>query len=309
MTSIVNYFSYLFVRSLLLILHYSPEKLANAISRFCLNLLILFVPRFKSVGLRNLEIIFPEKSFDERKQILQKSFGVLARNLLTFSKLENYSKADLEQMFDFREPLEVINSVRKRNPERGIIFPTLHYGCFELFIQAHSRVSGKNISAVTREFGITNLDRWWNSKRQMFGNRVLPRKGAFREIVKVLTAGKDIALLFDQNVKRNHAIFVNFFGMKAATTKTISLAAIKTGAPVILIASAEISPGKHKVYAKEIPLPKLSSRTEIVEQHSELLHRFVEEIIREHPEQWFWIHRRYKTRPLGESETIYANQK
>src|SRR5262249_35988741 len=137
---------------------------------------------------------------------------------------------------------------------------------------------------------------------------VFRRKGAFPEILKRLQGGEDVAILFDQNVKRNHAIFADFLGIKAATTKTLALAAIRTGAPVGIGVMHESSPGSFTLLCDEIPTAPREGETpdELVLRITESLNAAASRFIRAHPENWFWIHRRFKTRPPGESEGIYS---
>lgn len=304
--TISSYCGYLVIRSTLELLAILPDRLSELIILQLIKLILCFDKRFKKAGKINLQTIFPDKTDKEHSKIFQKSLKVLARNISTFAKLDRYSLEDLEKMFDLSELSCAINTVKEKNGENsGMIFPTLHYGCFELFVQAHNRVSGQNVCILARGFGIDKLDKWWDSKRERFGNKVFSRKGAYKHVEANLKKGRAVAILFDQNVKRNHAVFSNFFGTQAATTKTVSLAAIRTRAPVILTVSAEVERNKYKVYAKIINPPSSGTNEQRILEHTNSLHRYSEELIRKHPEQWFWIHRRFKTRPSGEIENFY----
>ena len=141
----------------------------------------------------------------------------------------------------------------------------------------------------------------------MFGNEVFDRKGAYREIESRLRRGQDVAILCDQNVKRNHAVFVDFFGRKVATTKAVALAAIRTNSPIIFGVSVQKSPGLYEIFCNRINIPTDLSLTleEKTINIMEQIHRSLEAVIRRHPDHWFWIHRRFKTRPLGEIEDTY----
>jgi KDO2-lipid IV(A) lauroyltransferase len=114
-------------------------------------------------------------------------------------------------------------------------------------------------------------------------------------------------MLTDQNVKANHAVFVDFFGIKAATTKTVALAALRTGAGVIFASPLATGLATHRIFYREINTQlgdELSVEEKVVKITQDLNHA-IEACIREQPESWFWIHRRFKTRPPGEPETIY----
>src|SRR5690606_20029609 len=102
---------------------------------------------------------------------------------------------------------------------------TGHLGSFELLAHCVS-MYGFPISFVVRPFKLERLNAWWSGIREAAGNRAIARSGAFKEILKELTSGRDVAVLFDQNVTRNHAVFVDWFGRPAATTRTVALAAL-----------------------------------------------------------------------------------
>ncbi len=114
-------------------------------------------------------------------------------------------------------------------------------------------------------------------------------------------------MLFDQNVKVNHAVFSEFFGIEAATTKSVAIVALRTGAPILLSTCAIIGRNKYKLYAFKIhnPIDEEGTQQQKISSITRELHQRVEEVIRLHPEQWMWIHRRYKTRPPGEKENLY----
>ena len=164
-------------------------------------------------------------------------------------------------------------------------------------------------AVLARGFGLPRLDEWCNKRRCLYGNQVFSRKGGFREVVRRLKKKQDVIVLFDQNVKRNHAIFVDLFGIKAATTKAIGLAAIRTGATVLFASCIEPSPGWYEYLLREVPSPdEYSGETEEkIAAVTRALNAALEEAVRLHPDHWFWIHRRFKTRPKGERETLYVD--
>ncbi len=284
-----------------------PEALGIWIARFCILLVLIFMPRSLRVGMRNLKVIFPELSLAERRRILFRSLDVLARNILSYAKIPTLTKARAETLLEYGDALELIDRVRRENPGVGVIIATLHFGSFEQIIQIHALLD-RPMSILARGFGLPKLDRWWNDRRELFGNKVFFRKGGYAEIVRELSAGTSVAILFDQNVKAKHATFVNFFGIPAATTKGLGYASQRTGAPIIFAVNYQTGPHRYKMVAEEIKpeYPEGTSPEERVNLLMRELHRVSEREIRAHPEQWFWIHRRFKTRPKGEPETFYS---
>lgn len=265
------------------------------------------MPHLSRVGLRNLAIVFPEKARTEHLAILKRSFASLAGAVLDCSRFPRMNQDWVDANCDVKDVREVIAKARARAGGKGILIGATHFSSFELLFQAYAFVD-RPVSVLARGFGLPHLDRWWTAQRESHGHRVFPRKGGHREIVARLNAGEDVAILFDQNVKRKHATFADFFGTPAATTKAMGLVALQTGCPIVFVACAEVSPGSYKFFAEEIPNPKLDLGTakQKVSEITESLHRALEQMIRSFPEQWFWIHRRFKTRPLGEPETVYS---
>ena len=210
-------------------------------------------------------------------------------------------------MTNYEEVREIVEDLRARNPGKGMLFPTIHFGSFELLLQTQCLMD-RPLAALARGFGLPRLDAWWDARREMFGNTIFSRAGGYKEIERRLNRGEDVTLLFDQNVRGGHAIFVEFFGIPAATTKAIGLAALRTGAPILFSTAVQLEPERHRIIVREIPNPihGPGSKQEKVHKITAALHRAVEDVIREYPEQWFWIHRRYKTRPPGEPETMYS---
>jgi len=182
----------------------------------------------------------------------------------------------------------------------------MHYGCFELTVQYHCQ-HDRPVQILARGFGIARLDEWWNKRRQLLGNEVFFRQGGYQAMVRSLAAGKDVGVLFDQNVKANHAVFVDFFGIRTSMTKSVALAALRTGAPIVFIAAAWLGENRHRLFFAEIKtdFPESMPTDEKVQRISQALNSQAETIIKLHPEQWFWIHRRFKTRPTGELENLY----
>ena len=283
-----------------------PFPLATYIARGCVFLVRVFMPRISGVAMRNLELVFPEKSLDERKKIAELSFKVLAKNIVYFAKLPLLTKEKAAEILDIEDYRKVVAELRQQYPNVGILVPTMHFGAFEFCVQCYV-VLEKPLAILARGFGLPGLDRLWDKRRALFGCDVFSRKGGYKQIEKRLRSGQDVATLSDQNVKVNHAVFATFFGIPAATTKTIALASMRSGAPILFTVGVETSPGHYKLLHKvidnlaEVDLPRDDKVLRITED----LHRASEQVIRDYPECWFWIHRRFKTRPAGEPEDIY----
>jgi Kdo2-lipid IVA lauroyltransferase/acyltransferase len=149
--------------------------------------------------------------------------------------------------------------------------------------------------------------KWWWNRRETFGNQVFDRKGGFKEIVSRLRDGQDVGVLIDQNVKRDHATFIDFFNQKAATTKGLGLAIMRTGSPVVFGLSAPAGNNFYKLTWKRIIPSETGSLDDKINSILKQMHDILADFIRQYPEQWFWIHRRFKTKPEGVPEDTYSN--
>lgn len=282
-----------------------PWGAALCLARWCVGLVCFFMPRFTRTGRRNLELVFPEKSPEEREKILKSSFSMLAKNLVGLAKLPCLTKDNVSDFCDMSRAVELVGKAQARNPEVGTLFLIPHFGPFELFGQLWA-LAYRPYSTIARGSDLPRLDRWWTARREMHGVQVLGREGGYQEIVRRLRSGRDFTLLFDQNIKRNHAVFVDLFGIKAATTKTMALTALRTHCLVFHAVMAEKGPWKYELIVDPIEYNTVDgSLDDQIERFTRRVHECLEKAVRQYPDHWFWIHRRFKTRPRGEMENLY----
>jgi KDO2-lipid IV(A) lauroyltransferase len=309
MKSLLDVLLLFLVRSLVFLLAWLPLPVSNLLAKGIVFLIMSLIPRFAESGKRNLEIAFPEKSDEERADILKKSFRILARNLVCFSRVPRLTREWVcEHVEGLEEIKEDMDALRAKHPSSGLITPTLHFGCFEYTGQLYA-LYDTPFSVLVRPFGFTRLDRWWNGIRESHGCQSFYRNGGYREFVKRLSRGEEVCLLCDQNVKRNHAVFVDFFGTKASATKSIALAHLRTGAPICILVAAELSPVSYKAIHRIIDCTFEQgdiSNEDKIQVLTQRIQSAIEDIIRLYPEQWFWIHRRWKTQETDAEEILYA---
>ena len=243
---------------------------------------------------------FPEKDAAWRKRIINENYAALARMFVDFVRLptldERWVREHIESSF-----VERYAALHREQQGRGILIATGHLGSFELLAHA-APTFGFPLSFVVRNAKLPNVDAWWRGQREANGNTVISRQGAIKEVIETLQRGRDVGILFDQNVTRNHAVFVDWFGKPAATTKAVALAAIRTGA-VMLVASVSYTGGEqYKINIEEFNFDALykdenKSRDDKVLEITAKLAKSYEGMIRRSPHEWFWMHRRWRTRP------------
>ena len=303
---LIDFLGLLLFKFVFFFIDYLPKAQAKLICRTIIRTVILLIPRSKYVMHRNLQLLFPSMTTKERREIIKKHQIVLANTIYSFSQSKFLTKDKAKEILDTSEVNDTINEIISNKSGTGYLFLVPHFGSFELLGQIWC-ILDRPLSILARGFGMPLLDSWWNKRREKFGNSIFSRKGGFSEVTKRLSAGGNVTILFDQNVKRSHGIFAPFFGIEASTTKTVALASICTGAEIFVTAMLPLEDGKYKLIVKRIQKPSNRAgdtdqqiRDTIIDANLAL-----EEMVRASPEQWFLMHRRFKTRPLGENENFY----
>jgi KDO2-lipid IV(A) lauroyltransferase len=306
----IDYPVYILVRVLIGTLNLLPLSLRIGLLSLLVRFVALVLPAFDRVSLKNLELAFPEKDLAWRKGIVRKSCTSLARVIVDFARLQHLNSDWVKSHIEC-PLLERYRQIRRDQPGKGVMLVTGHLGSFELLAHCMA-MYGHPISFVVRPFKLPRLNAWWTGIREAAGNKAISRTGAFKEVISDLTAGRDVAILFDQNVTRKHAVFVDWFGKAAATTRTTALAAIRTEAPVIVSSIAYVGDDRYTINAKECDFrdiyadARLSSDEKILRITATLAKTY-EEMIRAHPEEWFWMHKRWKTTANEADENFYRS--
>jgi KDO2-lipid IV(A) lauroyltransferase len=303
----LDWIAYIAVRSLFGILALLPHSVCVGLFGMLWRVAFVVIPRLKRTALRNLQIAFPERDDAWRRMILRKNAVEMGRLLADTVRLSSLDAAWA------REHVEIpaLERYKEALGEAGVLIATGHLGSFELLGHAIG-LQGYPLSAVARRFKSRRLDAWWQGLREARGNKIIDRNGAFKEVVKTISSGRSAALLIDQNVKINHAVFVDWFSKPAATTRAFALAALKTRAPVFVAAMIYCGSDRYRVEAVQCDFEGLYddqglSDDEKILRITQEFSQLYCEMIRKFPEGWFWIHRRWKTRPEGEGENVYRS--
>ncbi len=253
-----------------------------------------FVPRTRRLTRNHLRMAYPEKSESEVRQLARRNFTMLGKNageIMRSAKIAN-----LAQLEEFLVTHGLENFEEARAKGRGVIFLTCHLGAFDLQV-TNMAMRGLDPNIIGTPLKDKRLnDLLWNY-RNLHGAVAISRgKETFR-MLKVLKSGGSVALLIDQDTKVK-TVFVDFFGMKAATPAGATILAMKTGAAIIptyIYLGADNL--QHMHLLPEIPMRVTDNEDEDVVYNTQVLTGFIEQTIREHPDQWVWMHERWKTRP------------
>lgn len=252
-----------------------------------------FAADTRRLMLQHLAIAFPGMTPEERKKLAKRTFTMLGKNagdVLRSSRVNGL--ADLEKFLK-TEGLENYEAAHAKG--KGVIFLTCHLGAFDLQI-TNMAMRGLNPNIIGTPLKDKRLnDLLWNYRNLHGAIPIARGKETFR-MIKVLKSGGSVALLIDQDT-RVKSVFVDFFGKQAATPAGATILALKTGAAVV---PTYIYLGKdnlqHMHILPEIPMIVTGDEDRDIISNTQTLTRFIEGKIREHPDQWVWMHERWKTR-------------
>lgn len=274
-----------------------PEPLAFALGRLLGRLWYALDARHRRIARENLARAFGSRTTAaEREAIVRNHFVHLGYTFVETCRLCGLSAARLERVVRV-EGLEHLQRARERG--RGVVLVAAHFGSWEVLGRAMPLL-GESVAFVARPLDNPFLETWIAGIRTAGGNQVIQKQDALRHVVERLRRGGTVGMLIDQNVAREHGVFVDFFGTPACTTTAAALAARRTGAALVPVVCPRRAPGWFTVrIGKEIPVAVTGDhRRDILATTAEAT-AVLETFIREHPEQWFWVHRRWKTRPEG----------
>jgi KDO2-lipid IV(A) lauroyltransferase len=276
-------------------LAYSPLPVANLLAHRYAHLLDLALPRLRRVALANLAMALPDTGPHERHRIAGGVFRSIARLLVTLARFPSMNHANIAHWIRY-EGYEHFEEARRRG--KGVLFATAHLGNWELSAFAHALLTAP-MNVVVRPLDNPRIDRLVERRRTLSGNRLIEKKDYARGILKALAANEAVGILIDQNASLDSGVFVDFFGIPAcAGTGFVKLAA-HTGAAVIP-GFALWSEAEGKYVLRFFPPVAMTGDLQV---DTARLHSVLEDVIRQYPDQWLWIHRRWKTRPPGESRT------
>lgn len=253
--------------------------------------------RHTHVARENLSAAFPDAPATERERILRacwRHFGRITLDALAFSRL---TRQDVGRILvpDGEENIRDAFAAGK-----GVLVFSAHFGHWEAGAILMGQM-GLPFAVITRPLDNPILERLLDRLRRGTGNAVIHKRRAVRETIRALGAGSGVAILIDQDA-RNDGVFVPYFGRDASTTPTLALLALRTGAPVLPV-FARVEPDGRIVVRAEPPFVAVPTedRNEDVRRLTARCTEVVERWVRRYPEQWLWMHRRWKTRPEADA--------
>ncbi len=289
---------WIFVRLLSSLPRAAARSLGEAIGAFAYGIF----GRLRQTGQRNLQLAFPQHSDAERETTLRGVYRNLGHQLAEFCQMSSYTPEVARTLVRY-EGLDNYLAARERG--RGVLVLTGHLGAWELSSFHHS-LMGYPMGLVIRRLDNQLVDAFVNRIRCLHGNRVIHKDDFARGLIASMRAGDTVGILMDTNMTPPQGVFVPFFGRLAATASGLARVALKTGAAVVpgFLLWEESERQYVLRFGSQIALVDTGDAEADAIANTANFTAVLESYIRQYPDQWLWMHRRWKTRPAGE-EGIY----
>lgn len=275
-----------------------PRPVARFVGARLAAFAFLFHRPLRRAAVFNLQLAFPNANETERRRMIRGMVRQLGWLAAEFSQFPKYKPQNIERVV-MLDGAENFDAARRRG--KGVLFLTGHMSAWELSSFAHA-LYGHPLHFLVRPQTNQRLDRLINSYRCLSGNQPIEKNRSARAILKVLGQGGTVGILADVNTILEEGVFVNFFGIPASTTSGLARIALRTDAAVV--------PGflfwdeqrrKYRLrFEPAVELSRTGDEEADVRENTARFTRMIEEQVRSHPEQWLWVHKRWKARPPGE---------
>jgi Kdo2-lipid IVA lauroyltransferase/acyltransferase len=301
-----SYLIYIVARLVIAFFRLLPRSIGTALIRIAASWVYYLDLHHKKIADINLRIAFPDMALNQRKRIARKSFQNAAMNLIEVSRMKTLTPDTISSLVTYDDVNGLKNYQSALSKGKGILYLTGHFSSWELLPAAHA-LHGYPLSFITRPLDNTRLERYLLNIRESKGNEVIYKRNSARHILKNLKSEKSTGILMDQNTRsREEGIFVNFFGIPAATTTSVALIALRTQAPVLPGYLTPLHSGRYKIkFLPPIDMIHTGDMDHDVRVNTQRFNDILEQIIREQPESWLWGHKRWNNQPEGNPQDLY----
>jgi KDO2-lipid IV(A) lauroyltransferase len=280
-----------------------PRRLVLALGRGLGRIWGALDARHLKIAADNLRHAFPD--WDEPR-VLATARGVYAHFGAVILDLLWMAGRPAEELLALADLEGVEHLQNARAAGRGVVSPSGHLGNWEVQAAASVPKVG-NVAMIARPLDNPELDKRLNALRTSTGNTVIYKQKALAQVIQTIRSGGIVAILIDQNMQAKDGIFVRFFGRPACTTTVAAALALKTGCAIVPVRCLLQQNGRYRmVYGPPVEWPRTGRKEEDVGALTQQLTSIIESWVRETPEQWLWLHRRWKTQPTPSPETPLA---
>jgi Kdo2-lipid IVA lauroyltransferase/acyltransferase len=290
---------YALIRPLVWLLGSMPRPVARGLAIMLAHSVRRLYPRLQRVGDRNLELAYPQMPAAERARILRAVFTSLGRQLAEFCRFPGYTRQNVDQVVEY-DGLENYLAAQRRG--RGVLFLTAHLGGWELGSFVHS-LHGYPLRIVMRPMDNPYLDELVRRYRTLHGNSTFGKQDFARGLLAAAKAGETVGVLMDTNMTPPQGVFVDFFGRPACTASGVARVALRTQAAVVPAFTIwDDRLRKYRIrFDPALELVATGDDDQDALANTAMFTRVIEGYVRQYPEQWLWVHRRWKTRPPGDA--------
>jgi Kdo2-lipid IVA lauroyltransferase/acyltransferase len=275
-----------------------PRSFARGIAAATVRILLAMLAKLRKTAQFNLRLAFPEWNDEQRREALRNMSRYLGWQAVEFARFPQYNRGNIEQIIEIEGHENFLEAQRRG---KGVLILTGHIGAWEVSSFAHA-VYGYPMHFMARPLDNVRLDTFINRYRCLSGNQPIYKNESARAVLKALNNAGIVGILADQNTLPEEGAFVEFFGTTASTTTGIARLALHTGAAVVPgYAYWDVAAQKYKLrFEPAVELAESGDAERDIQENTQRFAKITESIIREFPEQWVWVHARWKTRPKGE---------
>lgn len=286
---------YFLLYSVVYLLSWIPRPVGLRLGVFMGWMLYKLLKKRRGIALNNLAIAFGDQmGIKERQAIAKKSFQFIGRHFFEACYLIRF---DQKKLASYIQVKGEAHFEQARAQGKGLVCLTGHFGCWELLAVSLAYFLSPGY-LVTKPLDFKPAEKLAQTIRGVSGNQCITKEKSMRRLIQILGQGASLAILLDQNIDWKDGVFVPFFNKRACTNKGLALLVRKTQVPVVPIFMVHQGRGQYQIEIKPA-LPWLSSgdRTKDIEENTAQYNRVIEDMARQYPEQYFWVHQRWKTRP------------
>jgi KDO2-lipid IV(A) lauroyltransferase len=282
-------------RTILLMFGMVPLKARRTIFRALFLLFYHLSLKHRIITMHNLICAFPEKSLTEIIKIAKKVYVNLGTVAAEFFEIPTLTRENMSDWVTFEGLENYTNALAK---QKGILFYTGHFGNWEL-LAACFGLQNIHVSIIYRALDNPILEDFVAWFRSYTGHKVIPKGGASRKIIELLKKNEMIGILIDQNVSWREGVFVDFFGRPTSTTKRFAELALRTGAPVVSAFIIRQGDGGYRIVINdEVEVTRTGNHEKDLFDNTQRFTRVIEDVVRRYPDQYFWLHQRWKTKKV-----------
>ncbi len=237
----------------------------------------------------------PERTPPDRAAILSRMYRHIGMNLVESARLAGGQLDQVQNLVEFSQSTRVAEELKRG---RGALILTAHFGNWDL-LSVRTPMAGLPLTIISKELKNNAINSFWMDMRARLGLHIVPRRNSYRACRVVLKRNELVGFILDQNMIRTEGIFVDFFGRPACTTPGLAFMAAQAAAPVfpIFLVRDALDPARHTLLVQDPLEPPPDREPATIQAATQQYTRIIEAIVRQHPDHWIWIHRRWRTQP------------